>query len=70
MTGAPTFEPAPDRLAATVFDRAGGRSIVWPLLLLALGVLVLEALVARGLFAASTDAPSRETARDALSPRV
>jgi hypothetical protein len=69
MTGAPTFEPAPDRLAATVFDRAGGRSIVWPLVLLALGVLVLEALVARGLFAATTDAPSRATTRDAISPR-
>lgn len=69
MRGARTFEPTPERLAATVFDRAGGRSIVWPLVLLALGVLVLEALVARGLFATSSDAPSPTVSRDAVSPQ-
>jgi hypothetical protein len=69
MTGARTFEPAPERLASTVFDRAGGRSIIWPLVLLAVGVLVLEALVARGLFATATETPSPSMMRDAASPR-
>ncbi len=41
----------PNRVADTVYDRAGGRSIAWPLVLLALLALVAEALVARGVFA-------------------
>jgi hypothetical protein len=35
-------------VSRAVFDRAGGRSIVWPLLVLALVALLAEALVARG----------------------
>jgi hypothetical protein len=43
-------ELAPDaaRVVRAVFARAGGRSIVWPLVLVALVALVLEALLARG----------------------
>jgi hypothetical protein len=44
-------------VASAVFDRAGGRSIVWPLVLLALVALALEALVARGLFGARAERP-------------
>lgn len=41
----------PAQTADAVYDRAGGRSIAWPLVLLALLALVAEALVARGVFA-------------------
>lgn len=68
MTGTRTFEPATERLASAVFDRAGGRSIVWPLVGIALGALVLEALVARGLFAA-TGEPSAPSAVGNTAPR-
>jgi hypothetical protein len=44
-------------VSSAVFDRAGGRSIVWPLVLLALVALALEALLARGVFGARTDRP-------------
>jgi hypothetical protein len=40
--------PAAGDVTRTVFDRAGGRSILWPLLLVALLALVAEAFVARG----------------------
>jgi hypothetical protein len=44
-----------DALASAVFDRAGGRSIIWPLVALALLALGLEALVARGWLAPRGD---------------
>ena len=47
---------ASDALASAVFDRAGGRSIIWPLVALALLALGLEALVARGWLAPRGDA--------------
>lgn len=46
---------APESVRGAVFDRAGGRSIVWPLVLLALLALVLEALMARGVFGSRSD---------------
>jgi len=42
-------------VSGAVFDRAGGRSIVWPLVLLALVALALEALLARGVFGARAE---------------
>ncbi len=44
-----------------VFNRTGGRPIAWPLVLVALSALVIEALVARGLLAPRT-APTSATA--------
>jgi len=46
---------AGESVSGAVFDRAGGRSIVWPLVLIALLALVLEALLARGVFGARGD---------------
>lgn len=46
----PLLVSAPDAVAGAVYDRAGGRSIVWPLVLLALLALTLEGLMARGVF--------------------
>jgi hypothetical protein len=51
----PLLVNAPDAVAGAVFDRAGGRSIVWPLVLLALVALLLEALMARGVFGARVE---------------
>ena len=52
VTGADVLlEDRTDRVPDAVYDRAGGRSIAWPLVLLALLALVAEALVARGVFA-------------------
>lgn len=44
-----------------VYDRPGGRSIAWPLVLLALLALVAEALVARGLFSPAALTPAPQT---------
>jgi hypothetical protein len=52
LDGTARLEPEKGRVREAVFDRAGGRSIVWPLVLVALVALLLEALVARGLFSA------------------
>jgi hypothetical protein len=38
-----------DEVNAAVFDRSGGRPITWPLVLVAVIALALEALIARGL---------------------
>jgi hypothetical protein len=51
----PLLVSAPASVADAVFDRAGGRSIVWPLVLLALLALALEGLLARGVFGARTE---------------
>lgn len=53
--GRPLMVSAPASVADAVFDRAGGRSIVWPLVLLALLALVLEGLMARGVFGTRTE---------------
>lgn len=60
LTGATVqLEPDADRVASAVFDRAGGRSIVWPLVLLAVLALAAEALIARGVFMSRAAAPVR-----------
>jgi len=51
----PLLVRAPASVSDAVFDRAGGRSIVWPLVLLALVALALEGLMARGVFGTRTE---------------
>lgn len=62
-------ESDPSRLPSAVFDRTGGRSIVWPLVLLALCALAAEALVARGWLAPAGDDASRAGAAVTASAR-
>jgi hypothetical protein len=59
LTGASVqLEPSADAVASAVFERAGGRSIAWPLVLLAVLALAAEALVARGVFMSRASAPA------------
>ncbi len=51
------LEPRAANVAEAVFDRSGGRSLTWPLVLLASLALVAEALIARGVFAPRTSHP-------------
>jgi hypothetical protein len=48
------LEPRAANVAEAVFDRSGGRSLTWPLVLLAALALFAEALIARGVFAPRT----------------
>ena len=52
------LEPRSGAIASAVFDRAGGRSIAWPLVLLAVLALAAEALIARGVFMSRASAPA------------
>ncbi len=52
------LEPRADAIATAVFDRAGGRSIAWPLVLLAVLALAAEALLARGVFTSRASMPA------------
>lgn len=43
------LEPNSGSVASAVFDRSGGRPLAWPLVLVAVVALLLEALIARGM---------------------